>query len=188
MVNDKPLKGPIPVAATGPAVAMSMNSMNYGQTLTHVILKVGLAILVSSIVFAMLGVGGGFMYVPILLSCGIDFHTAATTSLVMLMLAQVSALFTFFRSGLVDLKLVAVLEFPTMIGAFIGWKGVLFTILCSSFIGSLVGVTLMFISPQADSKYAVPFGPFLSLGAIIYVLWGEVLINWYWGFLRAVAA
>jgi leader peptidase (prepilin peptidase)/N-methyltransferase len=79
-----------------------------------------------------------------------------------------------------DIKLLA------MIGAFIGWKGVLFTILCSSFIGSVVGVTLMLFS-SADSKYAVPFGPFLSLGAIIYVLWGEALINWYVGFLRAVA-
>jgi leader peptidase (prepilin peptidase)/N-methyltransferase len=75
-----------------------------------------------------------------------------------------------------------------MIGAFIGWKGVLFTILCSSFIGSIVGVTLMLISSKADSKYAVPFGPFLSLGAIIYVLVGEALIYWYVGLVRAVAA
>ena len=81
-----------------------------------------------------------------------------------------------------DVKLLA------MIGAFIGWKGVLFTILCSSFIGSVVGVTLMLISSKADSKYAVPFGPFLSLGAVIYVLWGEALINWYVGFLQATAA
>jgi leader peptidase (prepilin peptidase)/N-methyltransferase len=81
-----------------------------------------------------------------------------------------------------DVKLLA------MIGAFIGWKGVLFTILCSSFIGSVVGVTLMLISSKADSKYAVPFGPFLSLGAVIYVLWGEALINWYVGFLRVTAA
>ncbi len=79
-----------------------------------------------------------------------------------------------------DVKLLA------MIGAFIGWKGVLFTILCSSFIGSVVGVALMLIS-SADSKYAVPFGPFLSLGAIIYVLWGEALISWYLGFLQAAA-
>jgi len=81
-----------------------------------------------------------------------------------------------------DIKLLA------MIGAFIGWKGVLFTILCSSFIGSVVGVTLMLISSEADSKYAVPFGPFLSLGAVIYVVWGEFLITWYMGFLRGVAA
>jgi len=81
-----------------------------------------------------------------------------------------------------DIKLLA------MIGAFIGWKGVLFTILCSSFIGSVVGVTLMLISSETDSKYAVPFGPFLSLGAVIYVVWGEFLITWYMGFLRGAAA
>jgi len=79
-----------------------------------------------------------------------------------------------------DVKLLA------MIGAFIGWKGVLFTILCSSFIGTVVGVTLMLVF-SADSKYAVPFGPFLSLGAVIYVLGGEALITWYLGFLRAAA-
>jgi leader peptidase (prepilin peptidase)/N-methyltransferase len=45
----------------------------------------------------------------------------------------------------------------------------------------------MLITAKADSKYAVPFGPFLSLGAIIYVLVGEALINWYVGFLRAAA-
>jgi leader peptidase (prepilin peptidase)/N-methyltransferase len=81
-----------------------------------------------------------------------------------------------------DIKLLA------MIGAFIGWKGVLFTILCSSFIGSIVGVTLMLISAKADSKYAVPFGPFLSLGAVIYILWGEALLNWYVELVQAVAA
>jgi leader peptidase (prepilin peptidase)/N-methyltransferase len=79
-----------------------------------------------------------------------------------------------------DVKLLA------MIGAFIGWKGVLFTILCSSFIGTVVGVTLMLVF-SADSKYAVPFGPFLSLGAVIYVLWGEALITWYLGLLRVAA-
>ena len=80
-----------------------------------------------------------------------------------------------------DVKLLA------MIGAFIGWKGVLFTILCSSFIGSVVGVTMMLIS-SADSKYAVPFGPFLSLGAMIYVLFGDPWISWYIGILQRGAA
>jgi leader peptidase (prepilin peptidase)/N-methyltransferase len=80
-----------------------------------------------------------------------------------------------------DVKLLA------MIGAFIGWKGVLFTILCSSFIGSMVGVTMMFIS-KADSKYAVPFGPFLSLGAMIYVLIGHPMISWYFGLFQRAAA
>ena len=80
-----------------------------------------------------------------------------------------------------DIKLLA------MIAAFIGWKGVLFTILCSSLLGAVVGGALMLISSAVDSKYAVPFGPFLSLGAVIYVLWGGSLINWYWMLLRGTA-
>jgi len=76
-----------------------------------------------------------------------------------------------------DVKLLA------MIGAFIGWKGVLFTILCSSFLGALVGVVLVLSSSKADGKYAVPFGPFLSLGAVIYIFWGKALIGWYWALL-----
>jgi len=79
-----------------------------------------------------------------------------------------------------DIKLLA------MIGAFIGWRGVLFTILCSSFIGAVVGLALILASSEADSKYAVPFGPFLSLGAVIYTFWGKALINWYWGFLQGI--
>jgi leader peptidase (prepilin peptidase)/N-methyltransferase len=76
-----------------------------------------------------------------------------------------------------DIKLLA------MIGAFIGWKGVLFTILASSFIGALVGAGLMVATKDADGKYAVPFGPFLSLGALLYLFVGELSIRWYLGFL-----
>ncbi|MBF0469278.1 MAG: sulfite exporter TauE/SafE family protein, partial [Desulfamplus sp.] len=72
------------------------------------------------IVFSMLGLGGGFIYVPLLLACGIDFYTAASTSLMMITISQASALYNFFKSGLVDLRLASVLEPPTMIGAFLG--------------------------------------------------------------------
>jgi len=81
-----------------------------------------------------------------------------------------------------DIKLLA------MIGAFIGWKGVLFTILCSSFIGALVGSIVILATSGTDGKYAVPFGPFLSLGGIAYVFVGDMSITWYIGFLRGIAA
>jgi len=71
-----------------------------------------------------------------------------------------------------DVKLLA------MIGAFLGWKAVILTILLSSFIGSIIGITVMFIKGK-DFKYAIPFGPFLALGAVISLFWGENLINWY---------
>lgn len=71
-----------------------------------------------------------------------------------------------------DIKLLA------MIGAFLGWKGVLFTIMASSFIGTLVGIVIM-IRARKGMKLAIPFGPFLAIGAICYIFFGPQLIEWY---------
>jgi leader peptidase (prepilin peptidase) / N-methyltransferase len=68
-----------------------------------------------------------------------------------------------------DIKLLA------MIGSFCGIKGVLFSLVSGSLLGSLVGIPLM-ISKHADTKYALPFGPFLSFGAVLYLLTGDRLI------------
>lgn len=72
-----------------------------------------------------------------------------------------------------DIKLLA------MIGAFIGWQGVCFTIFVSSATGSLIGAILMLFAKK-DLKFAVPFGPFLSIGAIAYLFFGPELIFWYY--------
>ena len=72
-----------------------------------------------------------------------------------------------------DIKLLA------MIGAFTGWQGVLFTIFIASATGSLIGGALMLFA-QKNLKFAVPFGPFLSLGAITYIFFGPELIYWYY--------
>jgi leader peptidase (prepilin peptidase)/N-methyltransferase len=71
-----------------------------------------------------------------------------------------------------DVKLLA------MVGAFLGWKAVVVTIIFSSFIGSIVGVTVM-VWKGRDLKYAIPYGPFLSLGAMMALFYGEGLIVWY---------
>jgi leader peptidase (prepilin peptidase)/N-methyltransferase len=71
-----------------------------------------------------------------------------------------------------DIKLLA------MIGALIGWKGVLFTIFVSSAVGTLAGLTIMAFTRQS-MKLAVPFGPFLAIGALAYVFFGPQLISWY---------
>jgi len=65
-----------------------------------------------------------------------------------------------------DIKLLA------MIGAFCGIKGVLFALVFGSLFGTLVGIPVMLIKHE-DTKYAIPFGPFLSLGALFYVLAGN---------------
>ncbi len=71
-----------------------------------------------------------------------------------------------------DIKMLA------MIGAFIGWQGVLFTIMASSFIGTAVGIVAM-LKAGKGMKMAVPFGPFLAIGAILYLFFGPQLIEWY---------
>ena len=71
-----------------------------------------------------------------------------------------------------DIKLLA------MIGAFIGWQGVLLTIFVGSAIGTLVGLIDMRVKKK-DMKMRIPFGPFLALGAIIHLFLGNEIIAWY---------
>src|SRR4030042_2674312 len=71
-----------------------------------------------------------------------------------------------------DVKLLA------MIGAFLGWKAVLLTIFLSSLIGSILGITIIVLQGK-NFKYAIPFGPFLSLGAVITLFYQNEMISWY---------
>ncbi len=71
-----------------------------------------------------------------------------------------------------DIKLIA------MIGAFLGWQGMPFVILSSSLIGALIGIIVIIVFKK-DTKFAIPFGPFLSLGAILYLFMGPELVHWY---------
>ena len=75
-----------------------------------------------------------------------------------------------------DVKLLA------MIGAWLGWKAIPFTLLFSSLLGTVVGMGLM-IAKREGRHYAIPFGPFLALSAIAYIFFGPQLIDWYlsWG-------
>lgn len=82
--------------------------------------------------------------------------------------------------GFGDVKLLGA------IGAFAGWQGVLFTIVGSSLFGSLVGVTLVLTGRKAMQS-RIPYGPYLALAALIWVLWGPALVNLYIGLLLPAA-
>lgn len=73
-----------------------------------------------------------------------------------------------------DIKLLA------MMGAFLGWKAVPFIIFASSLVGSVVGISIMLLQKK-DSKLAIPFGPYLAFGAVVYIFYGKTLIRWYLG-------
>ncbi len=71
-----------------------------------------------------------------------------------------------------DIKLLA------WIGAVLGWVSVPFVILFSSIIGTIVGLGVIF-KTKGGMKSMLPFGPFLALAAIVYILVGEQLTAWY---------
>ena len=79
--------------------------------------------------------------------------------------------------GLGDADLMA------MLGTFIGVNGVLFTLMAGAFIGAILGV-LMTVAGQGGMKRRLPFGPFLAMGAILYLFWGESIISWYMNLYR----
>jgi len=76
-----------------------------------------------------------------------------------------------------DIKLLA------MIGAFLGWKAIFPVIFLASLVGTVIGVPLMLLRRE-NSRLALPFGPFLSLSALVFLLWGEPLIHWYLSFMK----
>jgi leader peptidase (prepilin peptidase)/N-methyltransferase len=71
-----------------------------------------------------------------------------------------------------DIKMMA------MVGAFVGWQGVLLTV----FAGALLG-TLIFVPLSLKKKRLVPFGVFLALGAAVTYVAGPALISWYMAFI-----
>ncbi len=74
--------------------------------------------------------------------------------------------------GLGDVKLLGGM------GAFIGWQGVVFTILVSSLLGSVIGVALI-LSGKREWQSRLPYGPFLAVGAVAWVLGGYHAWAWY---------
>ena len=69
-------------------------------------------------------------------------------------------------------------KFIACIGAFLGWKAVLFTIGSASAIGAVAGLGLI-LAGRRDASGRIPFGPYLALGALLWILAGPALIDWY---------
>jgi leader peptidase (prepilin peptidase)/N-methyltransferase len=78
--------------------------------------------------------------------------------------------------GMGDVKMLS------MIGAFLGWKLMLLTLILASFAGALVGVGIL-VTGRGGMKYALPFGTFLALGAAAAATVGQAIVDWYAGWL-----
>jgi leader peptidase (prepilin peptidase)/N-methyltransferase len=71
-----------------------------------------------------------------------------------------------------DLKLAA------MLGAFLGWKVMLLSVLVAVLAGGAVAVALL-ATGRTGRKDAIPFGPFLATGGVVGLFWGRALLDWY---------
>ena len=70
------------------------------------------------------------------------------------------------------------LKFLAAIGAFLGWRAVLFSLFAGSLLGSVVGlITLVVGKPVWSAK--LPFGPYLAFGAVTWMFFGEIFLRWY---------
>lgn len=73
-----------------------------------------------------------------------------------------------------DVKMLA------MIGAFLGWQLVIVTLVFSSIAGSLTGI-LLIVTRRGGMKYALPYGTFLAIAALVASLAGARIVEWYVG-------
>jgi leader peptidase (prepilin peptidase) / N-methyltransferase len=84
-----------------------------------------------------------------------------------------SAVFRKEAMGMGDVRLMA------MIGVYLGlWPYIPLTLILAAFSGSIIGIVLILLrGKKMDS--AIPFGPFLSLGAMLCLLYGNKIWQWY---------
>lgn len=78
--------------------------------------------------------------------------------------------------GFGDVKLLGA------VGALFGWKGALFTLFGGAFLGSVIGVFLIWRGKR-ELQGRIPFGPFLAAAALLWLFFGEEIINWYFSLL-----
>jgi len=69
-------------------------------------------------------------------------------------------------------------KFLACIGAFLGWQAVLFTIFASSIIGCAAGIAGILLA-RGKARNILPFGPYLALGAALWLFGGRELSAWY---------
>ncbi len=70
------------------------------------------------------------------------------------------------------------LKFLAAIGAFLGWRAVLFSIFAGSILGSFVGLMTLVLGKRVWSA-KLPFGPYLAFGALTWMFFGPALLHWY---------
>ncbi|MEW6002101.1 MAG: prepilin peptidase [Nitrospirota bacterium] len=73
-----------------------------------------------------------------------------------------------------DIKLMS------MVGGFLGWKGVILTTFLGSLSGAIIGLLLILLKGKEGGS-RIPFGPYLAFGSLITLFFGQEILNWYLG-------
>ncbi len=118
---------------------------------------------------------GEFIWWRGLLDSGIGLAVGFGTFLLLGLIGE--KVFRREAMGFGDVKLMGA------VGAFLGWKAVLFTLFASSVLGTLASVVLL-VARRANWKDAIPYGPYLAMGAAIWLFWGQYILDLYFSFLR----
>jgi leader peptidase (prepilin peptidase)/N-methyltransferase len=81
--------------------------------------------------------------------------------------------------GLGDVKFMAA------IGAFLGWKAIVFSLMLSSAIGSVAGLALVALRKGPRNHY-IPYGPYLALAATAWIFAGPKIVSWWFALVAAL--
>ena len=142
------------------AVFIDLDTMELPDGISLLVAVVGLTYGVTvknNLLFSLLGGVAGFLIMYIIFKAG-------------------SALYKKEAMGGGDIKLAAAT------GTFLGWQGAVFSIYLAFFIAFIVLVPAL-LTGIKNRQDSVPFGPALAAGALIVLLWGSVIWNWYIGVL-----
>jgi uncharacterized membrane protein YfcA len=114
-----------------------------------------IAVLAVAVIFSMLGLGGGVLYVPILMQAGIPFHNAVATSLLIMLVMSLTAAVVYHANKLIDWKLLFMLEPFSVLGALIGsWNSNAFSekTLMIVFAAAMLGSAALTFMPPKPGK------------------------------------
>ena len=154
------------------------------QSLVYIILSSALIIIafidlneqIVPDVISLPGIGVGLIlsfFVPYLSFINSALGVVVGGGIILIIALVGSMIFKKEAMGGGDVKLAA------MIGAFLGWRYTIISLFLGFFLGALIGIILI-MTKIKKREDAIPFGPFIALGSLITLLWGEKIIAWYW--------
>lgn len=155
------------------------------QTLIYIILSSALIIIafidlnqqIVPDIISLPGIGAGLIlsfFVPYVSFINSALGIVVGGGIILVIGLAGSVIFKKEAMGGGDVKLAA------MIGAFLGWRYIIISLFFGFFLGALTGIFLI-MTKVKKREDVIPFGPFIVLGSLITLLWGEKIISWYLG-------